>query len=174
MWKYYVYELADPRDGATFYVGKGCGDRLDHHEVEAKKGIDSRKCNRIREIIGAGLPVQKTKIAYFQDEKEAYQFENERIKEYGRTNLCNVAPLRNGPRAAVNPYKSYNFMRIMAYGFLFRAGAKKPPRGMFASALYRALMEKFDNFIEIAISNVGFDGLRDGVRPFGVDLRRGC
>ena len=29
--KHYVYRLEDPRDGKTFYVGKGQNDRIYHH-----------------------------------------------------------------------------------------------------------------------------------------------
>ena len=33
--KYYVYRLIDPRNLQTFYVGKGCGDRVYQHAKEA-------------------------------------------------------------------------------------------------------------------------------------------
>lgn len=98
---YYVYELRDPRDGAVFYVGKGKGSRIDQHEKEAAAGRQSRKCDRIRAIQGAGLALIKEKVGSFRDEQEAYDFEAERVEFYGLVNLTNVVPgggtARNGP-----------------------------------------------------------------------------
>jgi len=37
--KYYVYRLVDPRTLHTFYVGKGCGDRVFQHA----KGVLAKK-----------------------------------------------------------------------------------------------------------------------------------
>ena len=59
---HYVYRLIDPRNGETFYVGKGQGNRLFMHirgEIEAdEEGDDySLKQRRIREIRLAGLDV---------------------------------------------------------------------------------------------------------------------
>ena len=42
---YYVYRLVDPRNGETFYVGKGKGNRVFNHVDWAKKGLDSFKIN---------------------------------------------------------------------------------------------------------------------------------
>lgn len=53
--EFYVYELRDPRNGLPFYVGKGKGDRINAHEREARKGVSSPKCERIKEIWAAGL-----------------------------------------------------------------------------------------------------------------------
>jgi hypothetical protein len=59
---HYVYRLIDPRNGETFYVGKGQGNRLFMHirgEIEADEESDdySLKQQRIREIRLAGLDV---------------------------------------------------------------------------------------------------------------------
>ena len=63
--KWYVYRLIDPRDGETFYVGKGRADRVFVHargeEValaldEEEKIIDP-KLRRIKDITAAGLEV---------------------------------------------------------------------------------------------------------------------
>ena len=43
---YYVYTLAYP-DGTVFYVGKGSGNRIQHHEQEALRGHDCPKCDLI-------------------------------------------------------------------------------------------------------------------------------
>jgi hypothetical protein len=57
----YVYRLVDPRNGETFYVGKGKGNRVFDHASAAIKSdeedeIDS-KLDRIRDIRNEGLEV---------------------------------------------------------------------------------------------------------------------
>ena len=59
--KWYVYRLIDPRNGETFYVGKGQGNRIFEH---AKGLLDSDpeevsdpKLQRIKDIRLAGLEV---------------------------------------------------------------------------------------------------------------------
>ncbi|HCQ8909735.1 TPA: hypothetical protein OMI49_005278 [Escherichia coli] len=57
---WYVYRLIDPRDGSTFYVGKGKGNRVFAHmrgEVAAADDDEllSNKLKQIREIRLAGL-----------------------------------------------------------------------------------------------------------------------
>ncbi len=63
----YVYRLIDPRNGETFYVGKGKGNRVFNHAEGALRKEDtadddeeddvSAKFSRIREIRNAGLEV---------------------------------------------------------------------------------------------------------------------
>lgn len=58
--KFYVYRLIDPRNGETFYVGKGRGNRVFQHVVgaaEAEDENDDLKFQRIKEIRAAGLEV---------------------------------------------------------------------------------------------------------------------
>jgi hypothetical protein len=91
--RWYVYQLVDPRDGAPFYVGKGCGDRITQHEKEAaKEGLKSRKLSRIREIWAAEQQIQREHVAYFWDEQAAYDHETDLIEEIGLANLTNVLP----------------------------------------------------------------------------------
>ena len=58
--RWYVYRLIDPRNGETFYVGKGQGDRVFAHAKgqmpEGEEILDS-KLQRIKEIQSAGLEV---------------------------------------------------------------------------------------------------------------------
>lgn len=89
---YYIYELVDPRDGKTFYIGKGKGNRIHHHEIEARKGIHSRKCQHIRAIWDAKLQVQRNVLTRFKSEHEAYAAEKQLIDEIGLENLTNVMP----------------------------------------------------------------------------------
>jgi uncharacterized protein len=56
--KTYVYRLIDPRNGETFYVGKGQGDRVFAHIREQVEGGDpGNKLKRIRQIRLAGFDV---------------------------------------------------------------------------------------------------------------------
>jgi len=58
--KWYVYRLIDPRNGETFYVGKGQGDRVFHHVKGALKSTDDAtdlKTSRLRAIRATGLEV---------------------------------------------------------------------------------------------------------------------
>jgi hypothetical protein len=91
-WRFYVYELIDPRDGLAFYVGKGQRDRLLAHEGEARKGVCSEKCLRIRDIWDAGLEVRREVVAHFRDEQAAYDYEAERVEFYGLDALTNIIP----------------------------------------------------------------------------------
>ena len=53
----YVYRLVDPRNGETFYVGRGVNNRIFDHMDEAADGKRSAKTDRIREIHRAGQRV---------------------------------------------------------------------------------------------------------------------
>lgn len=57
----YVYRLIDPRNGETFYVGRGRGNRVFQHAQGVYEGMSkdglSDKLGRIREIKNAGLEV---------------------------------------------------------------------------------------------------------------------
>lgn len=92
--RWYVYELADSRDGAVFYVGKGTGNRVDQHEKDAAAWtqVCSKKLNKIRDIWSAGGHVVKTIKAFFWDEQAAYDHETEVISAYGLETLTNVLP----------------------------------------------------------------------------------
>lgn len=62
----YVYRLIDPRNGETFYVGKGKGDRVFAH-IRAEPGIEGdeldNKLKRIRDIRLAGFEVDLGNIS---------------------------------------------------------------------------------------------------------------
>src|SRR5712672_1359644 len=82
---YYVYTLAYPESmsGNIFYVGKGQTyanglDRIDDHEREAKRKrniFNKMKVAVIKEIWASNERVVKEKIAFFEEEKDAYIYE---------------------------------------------------------------------------------------------------
>lgn len=87
----YVYRLIDPRNGETFYVGKGAGDRVFAHAkgvmADGEDAMDE-KIQRIKEIRAAGLEVGHVIHRHgIQDEKTAYEVEAALIDAYpGLTN----------------------------------------------------------------------------------------
>jgi len=91
--KYYVYRLIDPRNGETFYVGKGTDNRVFAHatdELDADKDSDelSAKLRRIREIRLAGFEVAHVIHRHGLNSKMAFEVEAALIDAYpGTSNL---------------------------------------------------------------------------------------
>src|ERR1700733_10503582 len=87
----YVYRLIDPRNGETFYVGKGKGNRVfDHIKDEIKiEGDDiDNKMKRIREIRTAGFEVAHVIHRHGMEDSTAFQVEAALIDAYpGVTNI---------------------------------------------------------------------------------------
>jgi hypothetical protein len=87
---FYVYRLIDPRDGSTFYIGKGTGKRAWSHEIEARAGrvVNRTKHNKIMAILGASLSVGVEIVANFNDERLAFAHEWDLIQNLvGLTNI---------------------------------------------------------------------------------------
>jgi len=89
---YYVYFLSDPRTDKVFYVGKGRGNRINHHlwgalEVSTK---ETNKIRIIREIQSVGLEVSLTILRHGLTEKEAFEIESSVIDFIGIENLTNL------------------------------------------------------------------------------------
>lgn len=96
---YYVYELIDPRVSLPFYVGKGKNDRVYFHlsEKSRAKSDNERKFNKIQKIRKDGYEPEIKIVQYFENENDAYNYEEQLIKKYGRirydeggilTNIC--------------------------------------------------------------------------------------
>jgi hypothetical protein len=83
--KTYVYRLIDPRNGETFYVGKGKGNRVFAH-IRAEQKLEgdelSNKLKRIREIRVAGFEVAHVIHRYGMDDKTAFEVEASLIDAY--------------------------------------------------------------------------------------------
>lgn len=97
---YYVYRLIDPRNGETFYVGKGKNNRVFDHVAWAKKGLDfyrlkngeddeqSLKIKRIQDILYEGLEVIHIIHRWGMTETEALHVEAALMEAYpGLTNI---------------------------------------------------------------------------------------
>src|ERR1700691_1334914 len=90
--KTYVYRLIDPRNGETFYVGKGGGDRVFAHVHGEQKleGDDlDNKIKRIREIRLAGFEVAHVIHRHGMDDATAFEVEAALMDAY--PGLSNVA-----------------------------------------------------------------------------------
>lgn len=83
---FYVYQLARP-DGTPFYIGKGTGRRLFHHEIEARGPGRSHKLNTIRLLQREGQEIHYSVVAFFDCEIECHAFEVSEIKRIGRFDL---------------------------------------------------------------------------------------
>ena len=87
--QYYVYRLIDPRNGETFYVGKGKGNRVfSHANGDLEKDSLSEKMSRIRAIKLAGFEVAHVIHRHGLTEKTAFEVEAALIDAYsGITNI---------------------------------------------------------------------------------------
>lgn len=76
--KTYVYRLIDPRNGETFYVGKGKGNRVFAH-IRGEEGLEDdeidNKLKRIRQIRLAGFEVAHVIHRHGMDEVTAFEVE---------------------------------------------------------------------------------------------------
>ncbi len=102
---HYVYRLVDPRNGETFYVGKGKDNRVFDH-VNGKPPPDddevSAKIERIHQIRNAGLSVLHVIHRHGLEESVALEVEGALIDVYpGLTNV--VGGQGNGDRGCAHP-----------------------------------------------------------------------
>lgn len=93
--KTYVYRLIDPRNGETFYIGKGQGNRIFAH-IHAEQNFDgddlANKVKRIREIRLSGFEVAHVIHRHGMDDETAFEVEAALIDAYpGLTNIVGGA-----------------------------------------------------------------------------------
>jgi hypothetical protein len=84
--QYYVYRLIDPRNGETFYVGKGTGNRIFEHvagELRAAEADElTEKLKRIREIRKDRFEVAHVIHRHGMTEEQAFEVEAALIDAY--------------------------------------------------------------------------------------------
>jgi hypothetical protein len=163
--RFFVYDLIDPRDGRTFYVGKGVRDRPQHHTAQARKGHKSDKCDLIREILASGRSVRVEIVARFADEDEAFAFEAERIASIGLDNLTNVLPGgRGGSAGGLSDDDKFPLVAAKAMGLLLglaQQGKRVSWGGMdvtqFAKDCFHKYMEEYGpDFLARRFDEAGF------------------
>ena len=86
--RFYVYFLCHP-DGVPFYIGKGQGNRIVHHEKEARTGCECSKCQMIRTLWAQGDQVRYQIVLETDNEHAALAYERDLIRQYGLVNLTN-------------------------------------------------------------------------------------
>lgn len=87
--QYYVYRLIDPRNGETFYIGKGKDNRVFAHIQESiEEDSLTEKMSRIRDIKLAGFDVAHVIHRHGMSEKVAFEVEAALIDAYpGLSNI---------------------------------------------------------------------------------------
>ena len=108
--KFYVYVLIDPRDNEVFYVGKGTGERVLQHSLDAAKEhiSETAKLNQIRKIADQGLEETRLIVGRFETSEEAHAVESILIHwTYGIENLTNDVSGHGGdyvrPKGVTDP-----------------------------------------------------------------------
>lgn len=94
---YYVYELIDPRVNLPFYVGKGKDKRVYFHlsEKSRAKSDNFKKFDKIKKIRKEGYEPEVKIVQYFEDENDAYEYEEKLIRTYGRRDIDEGGILTN-------------------------------------------------------------------------------
>lgn len=176
---FYVYTLTDPRTGAVFYVGKGSGARIQNHEAEARRGVHSAKCDRIRSIWAERLAVERSVVSRHEDENDALDAECALIDSIGLDNLTNVLP---GGRLGIEAYLARvadTKRREMRKGLISlaptfaRAMKAKAATGGFGAMVNGRWIEFSDAYEALfrdMIKAVGIGEVRSIMAPYGVNI----
>lgn len=87
-----MYLLIDPRDQSVFYVGKGKGNRIEQHLLDAvnEDTVETEKIKKIRDIQNSGLDVSHVVLRHGLIEKEALEVESAIIDILGEDNITNI------------------------------------------------------------------------------------
>jgi len=137
----YVYRLIDPRDGQTFYVGKGTGNRVfEHARGEITQEADELlppKLETIRAIKAAGKTVQHLIHRHGLNDEQAFLVEAALIDAY--PNLTN----------AVNGHGPGDSGLMTARGIVIKFGfpalSIDPPHRLFLINI-RKLENRYDRY----------------------------
>lgn len=136
--KTYVYRLIDPRNGETFYIGKGKGNRVFAHiRAEIDSDDPGDKLKRIHEIRAAGFDVAHVIHRHGLDDKTAFEVEAALIDAYpGLTNA--VAGSGSNEFGAMHAQEVVNKYEAQPAEFKHRALLINVNRSATESSLYDA------------------------------------
>lgn len=88
--KYYVYQLIDPRSNKPFYIGKGTKNRAWSHNKYSDGNRNPYKDRYIAKLHSQDLEPIVDIIKYFENEQDAYNFEEHLTESIGLVNLTNL------------------------------------------------------------------------------------
>jgi hypothetical protein len=138
--KAYVYRLIDPRNGETFYVGKGRGNRVFAHirdELSQEGDELSDKLKRIREIRLAGFEVAHVIHRHGMDDATAFEVEAALMDAYpGLTGIA--GGIGSNDYGAMHAQEIIRRYSAPAADFRHRAILISVNRSADATSLYEA------------------------------------
>ena len=104
--RWYVYRLVDPRTYQTFYVGKGCGDRVLQQVKNVPSmqeiAVDDEKSMQIAEILAMGKEVIVIIHRRGLTEVEAFEVEAALIDAYPGASLTNKQTGHGSDRGCIS------------------------------------------------------------------------
>ncbi len=136
--KTYVYRLIDPRNGETFYVGKGKGNRVFAHILAQIESDDpGEKLRRIQEIRLAGFDVAHVIHRHGMDDETAFEVEAALIDAYpGLTNA--VTGSGSNEFGAMHAQEIANKYQAAVADFQHRAVLINVNRSISETTIYEA------------------------------------
>src|ERR1035441_7451955 len=117
--RFYVYYLIDPIDNMIFYVGKGFGNRLYHHENNVKKDKiphgNKHLYYKIKQILNEGKCIIYKKIIENVDNETSFKIEISEIKKQREVNpkLCNIGNGGEGGDNFTNNPNKFSYIEKM-------------------------------------------------------------
>ncbi len=88
--KYYVYQLIHPKTNKPFYIGKGTAVRAYTHNKFKDGNENPYKDRIIQKLHREELEPVVDIVKYFEDEQEAYEYEEQLTESIGLENLTNI------------------------------------------------------------------------------------
>lgn len=110
---YYTYALISPLTNRVFYIGKGKGGRVYHHEKNAHKPIGNAAKNaEILKCHSSGEAITHLILSKHKDEQMAYSVESLLIDEFGIDNLTNSSKAEMTARKKSDLPSIYEFETV--------------------------------------------------------------